>query len=300
MKNNRTVLVTGPTGFIGSHLIFQLALSGWDTHIIIRPNSDLSPLKEILSKITIHCHDGSTENMIDIMSKSKPDIVMHLASLFLANHSAQDIEPMIRSNITFGSQLVEAMVLNNIYHLINTGTSWQHFENKNNNPVCLYAATKEAFEAVLTYYIETSSLKVTTLKLFDTYGPNDPRSKLFPLLQKTNVDQKKLLMSKGEQLIDIVYIDDVIDAFIIAAERHVNGQCVKKDEFAISSENPISLKDFVKIYEDIIGKELPIEWGKRPYRDREVMIPWNQGIRLPNWYPKYDLKAGIRKIELGE
>lgn len=300
MKNNRTALITGPTGFIGSHLTKKLALSGWDTHIIIRPNSDLTPLKEILTSISIHRHDGTTENMIEIMSKAKPDIVFHLASLFLANHSAKDIEQVIKSNITFGSQLVEAMVLNNIHHLINTGTSWQHFENNSYNPVCLYAATKQAFEAILTYYVETSPLKVTTLKLFDTYGPNDQRPKLIPLLQKTKLEQKKLFMSKGEQLIDIVYIEDAIDAFIIAAERHFNSQCAKKEDFAVSSENPIRLKELVKIYEEITEKKLPIEWGKRPYRIREVMIPWNNGKRLPNWYPKYDLKAGLRKIEFGE
>jgi nucleoside-diphosphate-sugar epimerase len=300
MKNNRTVLVTGPSGFIGSHLTNKLAVSGWDTHIIIRPNSDLTPLTEVLSDITIHCHDGSTENMNEIMRKAKPDIVFHLASLFLASHTAQDIEPMIRSNVIFGSQLVEAMVSNNINHLINTGTSWQHFENQTYSPVCLYAATKQAFEAILTYYVENSPLKVTTLKLFDTYGPNDQRPKLIPLLQKTKLEQKKLFMSKGEQLIDIVYIDDVIDAFIIAAERHFNGQCAKIEDFAVSSENPIRLKELVKIYEHIIGKTLPIEWGIRPYRNREVMVPWNNGTRLINWSPKYDLNAGIRKIEFEE
>ncbi|TDK60865.1 NAD(P)-dependent oxidoreductase [Bacillus salipaludis] len=296
MKNKKTIIVTGATGFIGSHLTNQLVSAGWNTHIIIRPNSNTSLLKDVLTKVTIHVHDGTTENLIEIMSKTKPDVVIHLASLFLANHSPHDIDPMIKSNILYSTQLVEAMVKSNIYHLINTGTSWQHFNNQPYNPVCLYAATKEAFNAILTYYTEVTSLNVTTLKLFDTYGPNDSRSKLISLLQKTVKEEKQLAMSNGEQLIDLVYIDDVVNAYMVTIDRHLDGICAKKEEFAISSNNPMSLREIVKIYEKVIGKSLPIEWGKRPYRIREVMVPWNQGIILPNWYPKFDLETGIKKI----
>jgi nucleoside-diphosphate-sugar epimerase len=296
--NNHTnrVLVTGSTGYIGSQLTTQLAINGYDTHIIIRPQSDLSPLKNILSTLTVHCCNGTTENMIEILQKANPDIVFHLASSVIVNHSPAEIEPLIGSNILFGCQLVEAMIKQGCYHLINTGTSWQHFNQSDYSPVNLYASTKEAFEAILTYYTETSSLKVTTLKLFDTYGPNDSRSKIIPLLQKAFNEQKELAMSKGEQLIDLVYIDDVVNAYMIAAERHFKGQCGKKEEFAISSENPIPLKEIVRTYEELMGKTLPILWGKRPYRIREVMIPWNRGVKLPNWHPKFDLKAGMTKV----
>jgi nucleoside-diphosphate-sugar epimerase len=295
INHTKRVLVTGSTGYIGSKLTTQLVLSGYDTHIIIRPQSDLTPLINILSNLTVHCYNGTTENMIEILHKAKPDIVFHLASSVIVNHSLDEIESLIRSNILFGCQLVEAMVKNGCYDLINTGTSWQHFEQSDYNPVNLYAATKEAFEAILTFYTETSSLNVTTLKLFDTYGPNDTRSKIIPLLQKAFKEQKELAMSKGEQLIDLVYIDDVVNAYLIAAERHFKGQSRKKEVFAISSENPIPLKEIVRTFEELMGKTLPINWGKRPYRNREVMIPWNQGVRLPNWHPKFGLKAGMSK-----
>jgi nucleoside-diphosphate-sugar epimerase len=129
-SNNHTkrVLVTGSTGYIGSQLTTQLALSSYDTHIIIRPQSDLSPLKNILSNLNVHCYNGTIENMIEILHKAKQDIVFHLASLAIFNHSPDEIEPLISSNILFGCQLVEAMIKNGCYHIINTGTSWQHFE----------------------------------------------------------------------------------------------------------------------------------------------------------------------------
>jgi len=293
-----TALVTGATGFVGPHLVKRFAKDGWEVHIIIRPHSSLDIIKDLVDKVFIHKHDGTTEAMVEIVSESNPTIVFHLASLFLAEHQLEDIEPLIKSNILFGTQLAEAMVTNGTYKMVNTGTSWQHYNNEDYNPVCIYAATKQAFEDILKFYIETTSLKVITLKLFDTYGPNDPRPKLFNLLKKVAEEQKPLAMSPGDQLIDLVYIDDVVEAFIIAAKMLLSDKVNKYEDYAVSSGKPIKLRDLVVLYEKIIGKKLRIEWGGRPYREREVMVPWNKGKVLPGWNAKIGLEEGIRKIAL--
>ena len=290
-------LITGATGFVGSRLAQRLVRQDWEVHVIVRPASKLEQLDGIRDRIKIYEHDGSTEHLENIVAAAKPEIVFHLASLFLAQHHAKDIVPLIHSNLQFGTQLVEAMVKNGVYRLVNTGTSWQHYENQDYSPVCLYAATKQAFEALLQFYLETTPLKVVTLKLFDTYGPNDPRPKLFRLLKATAEQQEPLAMSPGEQLIDLVYIDDVVEAYLVAAERLQAGLVYAHESYAVSSGQPISLKELVRLYEQVIGKELPIQWGGRPYRPREVMVPWNKGDKLPGWEPKVGLIEGIKRME---
>ena len=291
----KKALLTGATGFIGSHLATYLVADGWDVHIIIRPNSNYSLLRDIINNITIYIHDGSSSDMLNIFSKAQPATVFHLASLFLDQHQPEDIEPMIKSNILFGVQLLEAMKLHHVCRLINTGTSWQHYNNADYDPVCLYAATKQAFEDILKYYIETTSIHAITLKLFDTFGPNDLRNKLFQLFKIMQDNTAAISFSEGEQLIDLVYIDDVVDAFYKAAVLLQNNSIIY-DCFSISSGHPLSLKDLVKIYCNLSGKQLPIDWGSKPYRPREVMIPWNMGKPLPNWHPKYSLESGIKKL----
>lgn len=293
----KIALVTGATGFVGSHLVRRLIKDLWNVHIIIRPQSNLKLIQDVLNKLTIYTFDGTTDCMFKITATSKPNIVFHLASLFIVEHQPKDLESLIRSNILFGIQLVEAMTKNKLYNLINTGTYWQHYNNEDYNPVNLYAATKQAFEVILRYYLETTPLKVITLKLFDTFGPNDPRPKLFNLLKKAAKEGSTLIMSPGEQLIDIVYIDDVIEAYIIAANRLLNNKVDKYEEYSVSSGNPIKLKDLVEIYQQVIGRRLSIKWGGRPYRSREVMVPWNRGKVLKEWKPKVSLVEGIKKIE---
>ena len=294
--NPRKALITGGTGFIGSALCRRLVTDGWDVHLVVRNESAFSQLDGILDRITLGVHDGSTEGIQAILRKTKPTTVFHLASLFLVEHKPADIEPLIQSNIVFGTQLVEAMAANGVYELVNTGTSWQHFESHEYNPVCLYAATKQAFENILTFYVKVTPLRVITLKLFDTYGPNDPRNKLFNLLRRAAKTQVPLAMSPGEQLVDLVYLDDVVEAYLEAARRLSEPE-VQQEAYAVSSGSPIRLKELVQIYSRVTGIPVPVEWGHRPYRFREVMIPWNKGPSLPGWLPRTNIEEGIRRME---
>lgn len=289
-------LVTGANGFIGSHLVSRLVANGWEVHVISRQGSRAAPGTEG-SPVINHEHDGSTRSMIQIVAAAGPDTVFHLASLFRAEHKASDIKPMVESNLLFSTQLLEAMMENDVHKLVNTGTSWQHFEGKDYDPVCLYAAMKQAFQDIIVYYLEVSPLKAVTLKLFDTYGPGDRRAKLFSLLRRAARERLPLAMSAGEQLLDMVYIDDAANAFVMAADRLASGQTRKYEEFAVSSQQPVKLKDLVRLYGRVIGVDLPVQWGGRPYRKREVMIPWREGRALPGWYPQVGLEEGIRKME---
>lgn len=292
--NSSRVLVTGATGFIGQHLASRLLSMGNDVHLLVRERSDLSVLGADRERCTLHVFDGTYESAGRAVKESAPDTVFHLASLFLAQHSASDVQSLIRSNVEFGAYILEAMTECGVSRFVNTGTSWQNYNNAAYEPVNLYAATKEAFSDILAYYTAAKGLHAVTLKLFDTYGPGDTRKKLFTLLKKASETGEELQMSPGEQLLDIVYIDDVIDAFVQAiplldvSEPAASG-------YAVSSGNPITLRSVVEIFSAAVGRRVNVVWGGREYRPREVMVPWNSGPAVPGWAPKWSLEDGLRK-----
>jgi nucleoside-diphosphate-sugar epimerase len=288
-----TALITGATGFVGSHLARRLVLEGWRVHIVSRVDS-LLPKAEGFAYVTNHVYDGSTESMVNCVFQAKPDVVFHLASLFLSQHETKDVNSLIESNLLFGNQLLEAMKVNQVTNLVNTGTSWQHYNNDDYNPVCLYAATKQAFEAILEYYVQACGIKVITLKLFDTYGPDDPRPKLFRLLSAAATSGETLNMSGGEQLIDLVHIDDVTEAYLIALQRLLEGKVSRHEIYAVSSGNPIPLKELVQMYAAATEQVVTVNWGARPYRFREVMSTWSTGVKLAGWTPKITLSNGFQ------
>lgn len=279
----RIALVTGITGFIGSHLAAALLNEEWEVHAIVRRHSKIETLPKGVQDHVVFYQLDEYPDMIEILHLAKPTVVFHLASLFLAQHGYDDIEPLMESNLTFGTKLLEAMAQMGIRAFINTGTAWQHYANEEYNPVNLYAATKQAFEAILRYYQELGQIDVITLQLSDTYGENDTRKKLLALLKNTAESGKKLAMSPGEQKIDLVHVEDVVSAYILAAKYIVMGKTEFLGSYAVTSGTAISLRELAERYSQLIGKKIHIEWGGRPYRRREVMIPWTKGVILPGW-----------------
>lgn len=288
-------LVTGATGYVGSKLCARLLAEGWQVEVITR--SAGRPLPEPLAgKVHLHAHDGSTQSLMDAVTTSAPDFVFHLASLFIAEHRSEQVTDLINSNVLFGTQLIEACARAGVKRFINTGTSWQHYRSDAYDPVCLYAATKQAFEDILDFYVDAFGISAITLKLFDTYGPDDPRPKLVNLLRRHAASQEPLLMSPGEQKIDLVHIDDVCNAFLQAA-RLLEGPnaAPSHQRYAVSTGQARALREVVEAFIEATGQNLLIAWGERPYRAREVMAPTGGAI-LPGWRPQHELARGFAEF----
>jgi nucleoside-diphosphate-sugar epimerase len=92
-----------------------------------------------------------------------------------------------------------------------------------------------------------------------------------------------------------VFIDDVVEAFLLAAQRV--REVKSMETYAVCTGSPIRLRDLVETWQKVTGKRLNIQWGARPYRPREVMRPWSGGTVLPGWRPTVGLEEGVRRME---
>jgi len=291
----RRALITGAGGFIGRHLTSGLRRRGVQVHALIRQSSSRALPKEWQDVVVVERWDETSADLARIVAQVKPDVVFHVASRFIAEHKPEQVDELINSNVLFGVQLLEAMACAGVTDLVNFGSSWQHYMNRPYSPVCLYAATKQAFEALLQFYVEARGVRAVTLKLFDTFGPDDDRGKLFATLLRIARTGETLDLSAGEQMVDFVFIDDVVDAAVQAAERLESHPDPMNETYAVSSGHPLSLRDFVAEVAATIGDDVRVNWGARPYRAREVMTLWKDFATLPEWAPRHSLQDGIRK-----
>lgn len=293
---NPKALITGATGYVGSKLSQRLLANGWQVDVLLRTAGRQVP-ESLVHLVGQHTYDGSAHSALGAVAAAKPDVVFHLASMVIGEHQSDQITDLINSNLLFGTHLAEACARNGVLRFINTGTYWQHYRSEGYDPVCLYAATKQAFEDILDFYADAFGLRVITLKLFDTYGPDDARPKLVNLLVKALHSGEALGMSPGEQVLDLVHIDDVTSAFDVAAQHLLNSTSyTPHTRYAVSSGAPLSVRQLVTLMEQVSGKAIPVTFGARPYRSREVMIPWQGGGALPGWQATKDAVSGLSSL----
>ena len=290
------IFVTGSTGFIGSHLCRRLQREDHGVHVLLRHKDQVSAMRA--RGYHPFLFDGDCQSLTSYMKTEKLDGIIHLASLFLSTHKPENIDNLIASNILLGVKMLEAASTAGIRWFLNTGTFWQHYNNEQYNPVNLYAATKEAFEVIAKYYTETSNLIFTTIKLNDTFGPGDIRPKIFNLWQKAIQSGEELLMSPGEQVMDISYIDDIIEGYLcliraLSIDEHKE---LNNKSFAIYSNNRMTLKELASLFEKSVGKKIPVKWGARPYRPREVMSPQSQIPEVQGHENKTGITSGIKSM----
>lgn len=291
------ILITGTTGFIGSNLVKRLLLKNHNLFCTLRENKE-NPFGEDKVKSISLCTNNIYES-IKFFEDNNIEGIVHLAAYVLSNdHNTEDIEYLIDSNIRFGTLLLEIATQARVKWFVNTGTYWQNYNTDNYSPVNLYAATKQAFEDIAKFYYETTDIRYCTLRLFDTYGKGDTRNKIFNLWNKISKTGEILDMSPGDQIMDFTYIDDVIDAFILlmgylhnSSEEVNNG-----DVFYLQNNVRYTLKELSNIYEEVTSTKLNINWGGKPYKEREIMEPILSNKILTGFKHKVSIRDGILKL----
>lgn len=292
----KRVLVTGASGYIGRYVAAAFAARGAEVHALVRHSSRLEPLLELVPEACVHRCDESLNDVPAVVRASRPELIVHLAARMTAGPEPDELTDLVRSNILLGTHLLEALHQSGGGGFINTGTFWQHAGGREYSPVNMYAATKQAFEAILQHYFSAGRIRAMTLVLYDVYGPADPRGRLISQLHEALRTGQRLSLSPGKQQLELVHVADATAAYVRAAELLEQsarfGDCRR---FGVTSSAPRTLRNVVATYARVAGRSPAVQWGGRPYREREVMKP-RRFRRLPGWTPSLPLEEGLKQV----
>ncbi len=297
-------IVTGATGYIGGRLLARLMADGAEVCIVVRPKTVLAPTlsaAEAEERLAVHRHDpqavGSTETLVERVCTFAPDTVFHLAALCLGTHDSARLRALLEANVIFGAEMLEATSKAGDATFIATGTFWEYgLGDETYRPTSLYAASKRAFRDLMLYFQQAEGLRAVELKLFDVYGPDDPRGRLLDLLLDAQATGKPLPLSPGEQRVDLVHVEDVVDAYLHAAKAlRTSNVFLERTDYMVSSGYRLTVREVVARLEAISRRHVPVTFGARDYRPREVMEPW-RGKALPGWRPNRTLGDGLTEM----
>lgn len=292
------ILITGATGYVGRTLIPHLYRRGLnDICITVRNPKKADELFHNLSLEVIDISSGHFKEQIIAFA---PDVVLHMATLFSTKHDAEIALKMIYSNISFGTLLLEAIAQTGCKHFVNVGTFteflWGNGDYFSNN---LYSATKTAFRPIIQYYQLVSAFKWINVVIYSPYGRKNEQKKVIDYLVDSLATSVPIKMTKGEQILDFIHVDDIAD-FFYALFTNIDVCTEPYIQLHLGSGKGYSIREVGAVIETVFDEKLNVDWGGIPYRKLDPMFavaPISKVLDLLNWRPKLTLEEGIEILK---
>ena len=273
--------IIGSTGFMGENISAFLKKKNYQ----VKNFSSYKKLKK-----------NWLETVCKEIKRYSPEIIINCSASQMLDDDKKSIESLIYTNLYSQSFFVsEAKKLKNFIGFITFGSRWEYDENGNYKPNTFYAASKHASDYLLKYFADKKTT-IVVLKIFDTYGINDKRSKILNLLLKNYKNNTKLKLSPGAQEIDYVNILDICELIKLICRDIKKNKINGFKKYTVSSNKPITLIKLTKILKKILKKDLDIEMGALKYRDNESMKTLKKIFNYKSWKPKSNLTKDLKKI----
>jgi CDP-3, 6-dideoxy-D-glycero-L-glycero-4-hexulose-4-reductase len=282
MKN---ILLLGATGFVGKNIILDLA-NNYNVYAFIR----FKKKKLFNKKLSKNIHFIFYKDFNDLkkkITKKKFYCLINCVTFYKKNHKISDINKMIDSNIKLPTFLYEWSRKLKIKKFISFGSVWEHYNGVLNNPYNFYATTKLASYILLKYYSKSNLLtKYYHLLLSDTYGPNDKRKKLIPILLKNYKKNKITTITSKKLNINYLHVKDISSAIEGVIKKNI-----KPGKYLLKNSNKIKAKDLIKSINNKLEKKIKVQWLNS---GQNVKIPKIK--KLPFWKPVHKIDENLLRI----
>ena len=347
MLENKVILVTGAAGFIGSNLVMELLRTVKNVNVIgidnLNDYYDASIKEWRLEAIQkeIEKHPGSTWNFIkgsiadkalidSIFAEYKPQIVVNLAAQAGVRYSISNPDVYIESNLIGFYNILEACRHSydngqpGVAHLVYASSSSVYGSNKKvpystddkvDNPVSLYAATKKSNELLAHAYSKLYNIPSTGLRFFTVYGPaGRPDMAYFGFTNKLLRGETIKIFNYGNCKRDFTYVDDIVEGvkrvMMKAPERKTGEDGLPVPPYAvynIGNSAPENLLDFVTILQEelIAAGVLPADYDFEAHKELVPMQPGDVPVTYADttplekdfgFRPATPLREGLRKF----
>jgi nucleoside-diphosphate-sugar epimerase len=303
--HGRRVLVTGAGGLIGSRLVPALAAEGADVHRLARPGAS-APLRDDPGDVTTwECSPTDPAAVAACLAEARPAVVVHLAGDSAVRHGGADPEALRRSveaNLVGTLSLVLAAAAAGTDAVIRAGGLEEYglgpvpfAEDQREEPVSPYSASQVAATHYCRMLQRHLAPAIVTLRLALVYGPGQSGGFLVPSLVRACLAGEDFELTGGEQTRDIVFVDDVVQAFLAAARR---GPELRGEIVNVGTGVERRVLDVAETVVRLTGSRTRLLRGAAPERAVEIerlVCRTDRARALLGWEAVTELDDGLRQ-----
>lgn len=296
----RRILVTGGAGFIGSALVRRLITDGDNVTLLSREGSNRIRLQGLEERIGWCAGDIRDAGAVTAAVRgTNPDVVFHLAGTPF-NPPTISSQTHLETIVQGTMNLVEALQERPATRVVAAGSAAaygggsQLREDVPLRPGTVLGASKAAAGMILHMAARLYHLHTTELRLFMPYGPGEQPARLIPHAILSALEGRAIRMTEGRQQRDVVFLDDVVEAFCLASTKPVPAGSA----FNIGSGVGLPVRELVERLLDLMGRPVNLLAGALPTRPDEIMA-MSADIAAAKthlgWEPRTSLDEGLRR-----
>ncbi len=295
-------LVTGATGFIGSHLVRRLVADGVEVHGLTSAVSSVYGVRLVDLRPHIRLHEANLADrgaMDALVEAVRPTHVFHLGAYTHVGKSWARIDECVQANVQGTVNLLQALDGSGYRRFVNMGTSEIYGdvappfrEADPVRPVSPYAASKYAAECLCRVFIEGRGWPIVLLRPFNGYGPAQTADRVIPEVIVRALRGEEVQMTQGRQTREFNYVEDLVDGIVrAAAVPDVEGQL-----FNLGCGEDVAVRDVATLVLDLLGNPVRARFGALPERPTEIRTMRSDSTRareLLGWKPQRSLAEGL-------
>ncbi len=295
----KNILISGITGFIGKNLLSSELFTEFNLYCFVRNVNQKHELLKIRNDIIFLDYEILNK---PINLNYKIEACIHLAA-YGVNPNEEDLTKIVESNILLTLKLYSFSKSQGCDIFLNIGSVFEYGEKYSNVlitedllpfPDSLYGTSKFSSHLFLKTINKKINLKFITIRPFGLFGPFESSNRLFPQVLISGYNKKPLLLTSGEQIRNIVYVQDFIKFLYLILNNH---QFIKEEIINFTNSSPISIKQFVNfIIKTLNFDNTLFQFGKIPYRKNESMSYIGSNYLMLNYFPNFqfnDLTSSI-------
>jgi nucleoside-diphosphate-sugar epimerase len=298
------VLVTGASGFIGSHVVRRLVADGAEVHALTSTVSAVYPVRLVAHRDRITLHEG---NLVDrsamdaVVASVRPEFVFHLGAFTHVGKSWQRVDECVQTNIQGTVNLLQALARHEYRRFVYTGTSEIYGdidapfeEDARVNPVSPYSVSKYAGERFCSMLHQSYGWPIVMLRPFNAYGPAQSPDRIIAEVIVRALRGEKLEMTHGLQTREFNYVEDLAEGFVLAATApEVDGEIIN-----LGCGEELSIRRAAETVLDLMGNPIRPVFGALPERPTEIRRMFSDSTKARTalgWSPRHSLVEGLDK-----